>query len=255
MNATQKTVIKSTKEMPEWFDINKYSDVQLSLSDWLNQLMVRKWCYLDLENKAAGEKYETHRLESLINNGILSLESNLYLGGLLNSPPIDGRYFIRKLEDISHQHISQCENGDQIASFTGKARFNSMGFNHIMFLAFDADVPNELLLAEFKNFLKEREAIKGKLKRITDADVNRWVKNRVLAYIDLDLWAIHENVEFFDNVLGQSLFPDEYDVVLPERIRKTIKPLALELMELSTLKALEAEAWLEQHASNERHEI
>jgi len=72
----------------------------------------------------------------------------------------------------------------------------------------------------------------------TQRDLNEWIQKRVLPYIDLKILAEYYNVNLTLTAAGRILFPDEYYVDLGERIRKTVKPLAEELLKDSSMYAL-----------------
>ena len=72
----------------------------------------------------------------------------------------------------------------------------------------------------------------------TTIDLQRWVKLKVLSYIDLILISSYEGKTLTQNMLGRVLFPDDYDIDVTERIRQSVKPLADSLLDIHTLEAI-----------------
>ena len=70
-------------------------------------------------------------------------------------------------------------------------------------------------------------------------DFKKWTEYCVLGFIDLTIWSKFENIKITDNIMGQSLFPDEYNVDLAEKIRKTIRPLSQKLLSYPVINTLQ----------------
>ena len=60
----------------------------------------------------------------------------------------------------------------------------------------------------------------------------------LLPYLDLTIWAGYENAEITQNLMGQILFPDEIEVAIPDRVRRTIHEKAFFLVNPETTNAL-----------------
>lgn len=93
----------------------------------------------------------------------------------------------------------------------------------------DLHATDEKIIADFTKWLS---AARDQLKLITPRkkfsknEFSVWSKNCILPYLDLTAWARANDVEITQQLLGTSLFPDEYDVNLAERVRKVIAPMA-----------------------------
>jgi muconolactone delta-isomerase len=88
---------------------------------------------------------------------------------------------------------------------------------------------DEQIKKDFAHWLTHyRQAInyQHKEKLFTQVDFDYWVEYGVIPYLDLVLIAKIEGKKITRNKLGRLIFPDEYDVDLVERIRKTTKPTA-----------------------------
>jgi len=96
------------------------------------------------------------------------------------------------------------------------------------------------LVEDFRQWLRDKHAArrdelhKRKSKKefrrdLTTQDFKKWGHNRVLAYIDLELFCRLSNKSLTDSTLGELLFPSDDngpDVDPTERIRDTVAPLA-----------------------------
>ncbi len=85
------------------------------------------------------------------------------------------------------------------------------------------------LIDEFTKWIKlakEAQGIKVPKRSLSSEDLNGFAKHKVLAYLDLTYWAAAYGYYISNQTLGLALFPDEYDVVLSDRIRKVVLPLA-----------------------------
>ena len=101
--------------------------------------------------------------------------------------------------------------------------------------------PDEFILEDFKRWLSFQRRYSGftsRIKKIEKKDFDDWSEKKVLAYIDLMIWQNLTSTVFTQQQIGEALFPNEIGVSLGERIRKTIKPLAEELLEKRMLENL-----------------
>ncbi len=125
-------------------------------------------------------------------------------------------------------------------------------------LRININATDEQLISDFKGFLDEvrkivllpkRTTARGKTfgrKNFTSADFRKWSSLQILAYLDLTAWARFTNKQLTHHMLGEVLFPNEYDVDLTERVTKTVKPLAEFLTSRSGIEALAAQEYSEQ---------
>jgi hypothetical protein len=111
-----------------------------------------------------------------------------------------------------------------------------------VYLSIDIAASEARLMEEFQAFIRDE---KRKLnlssmssRKFGRAERKRWHQNRVLPYLDLILWFGFKRVPITQQEIGVLLFPDELNVALSERIRKTLKPLADEVMSDQFLYAL-----------------
>lgn len=96
----------------------------------------------------------------------------------------------------------------------------------------------EWLAAKRAEMKAHKSRINPRRRKFSSADYRRWHKNRVLAFIDLELFAHHLELSLTDEFLGDTLFPTLH-IGRSERVRKTVRPLAKWLMTPAIIDALE----------------
>ena len=108
-------------------------------------------------------------------------------------------------------------------------------------LTVELNATDEQLKVDFEIWLKQQRETKSikREKMFTDKDIAKWRNNKILPYLDLTLIARAEGIKLTQHALGKMLFPEEYDVDLTERIRRTIKPMADLLLSTDYRNALE----------------
>lgn len=88
---------------------------------------------------------------------------------------------------------------------------------------------DEKITDDFASWLagmRQRRAMELPKRRIQGNDLANWAKYQLLAYLDLTFWAMVNDCEITNQVLGVALFPNDYEVALSDRVRKVVTPLA-----------------------------
>jgi hypothetical protein len=101
------------------------------------------------------------------------------------------------------------------------------------FVKVNLHASEEQLISDFANWLvetKRRRGIDVPKRRISLPDLQEWARFKVLPYLDLMLWARAHRRTISHQVMGLALFPDEFEVVLSDRVRKVVAPLAHKLV-------------------------
>ena len=133
-------------------------------------------------------------------------------------------------------------------------------YSRRLYLSVDGDAPERELVEQFTQALRDHkariEADTSKKAKVTarKSDFMLWVRNQVLPYIDLTQWARVNGTALPNHKLGEILFPDECEVSLEERVRKSIKPLAKKLISESFCRSIHAQSigiW----PMSERHSV
>jgi Family of unknown function (DUF6387) len=109
-------------------------------------------------------------------------------------------------------------------------------------LEVDMFAPDDMIIDDFRKWLKAaRENFDLPAKPLfTPAQINKWSKNQILPFIDLTIWADLQSVKIPNAVMGNALFPGEFDVSLPDRIAKVVRPMAKRLTRMSVVAAMES---------------
>ncbi|ENR1380707.1 TPA: DUF6387 family protein [Yersinia enterocolitica] len=115
-----------------------------------------------------------------------------------------------------------------------------LGLNQRVWAEIDVNTPDEILIEAFKNWLKEAK----KMPVFTDKDIpyhllsegvmksnhiKKWYSLRVLAYLDLKIYALISGVRITMKQYGDILYFDEFDIDATEKVRKTLIPLVNEI--------------------------
>lgn len=128
---------------------------------------------------------------------------------------------------------------DRFMSETGKK--SPTGFFHI---AVHLLATNEQIVSDFQRWLREtRQAygVPAPKKNFSKSVLHRWVEHRLLPYLDLHLLHTFLGDEFPAVKAADMIFPDMRGTVGEDKIRKTVKPQALELISDEMMLALQAE--------------
>ncbi len=115
---------------------------------------------------------------------------------------------------------------------------NTSGEVHV---TVDLYASEEKLVDDFRRLVRETRVAMGipnLQKRFTHSDFAEWHQYRVLAYLDLAAWAEIHGVRISQQAVGVALFPDEYNIGLADRVRKTVDPLARVAVAPSSIEAL-----------------
>jgi hypothetical protein len=87
--------------------------------------------------------------------------------------------------------------------------------------------------AEYIKVMKQKYSLVDEQSSLLrESAFKKYHKHRVLPYIDLMLWFEYKEVSITHQQMGLILFPNQYDKPLDDRIRRTVKPLAEELLSL-----------------------
>jgi hypothetical protein len=243
-----------------WFDLNKYDSVEsFDIDDWFYQLDKRRVIHkfskeipetierLGVSRWKNVNRIAMKRIASIKDNPILTYEKLKRRALSVR----DASYFDLHLASYTNQSLANVFNlsEDEWGYEMGKTPIVSKPqkgscFDRAM-LTIDVGATDEQLMNDFSQWLKNHRTItkyKVREKRFTPKDFEKWISNKVLPYLDLTLIANAEDKQLTQNTVGRLLFPNEYNVDLTERIRRSVKPLAELLIDNKTLEALNYQA-------------
>ena len=223
-----------------WFNLWKYDDqIKFDSSDWFNQLHKRS-CI-----KLFGKKYPelAKKLINSIKEGPLlnDKESSSFKSSVRDAQFIDllragcENNQIRDFYTLSSEEMHLVEN-DFLVPKNENPKILS---NPI--LAIDLGVSDEQLKRNFSEWLGEQRnnsEFNLRKRMYKRNDFLRWIRLRVLPYLDITLILNFEGKSLTLSQLGNILFPDEYDMDPTQRVRQTLRPLAESLLTNESLMAL-----------------
>lgn len=244
-----------------WFDLNKYTAVEtFDIDDWHLQLDKRqmihlfakenpdtlkrigesRWEYINGRAKIfiASIKENPIFIEEKRKNSVLSVRdtdlNDLHLATYTNNNLEKALY---SLKDIFGHNA-----GRELVLPKSKTK---SAYGNTAMLTIDLSATDEQLKKNFSEWLKTQRTITQytiREKQFTSKDFEKWINNKVLPYLDLTLIANAEDIQLTQNKLGRLLFPDEYNIDLTERIRRSVKPLAEWLLDKKTVEAIRIQA-------------
>ncbi|MGY1408358.1 DUF6387 family protein [Luteimonas sp. A611] len=129
---------------------------------------------------------------------------------------------VRRLEDLSATPFSAAL-ADAIAAHGDKE-----GVSPRWLLSLDTSAPDQILVNDFRAWLKAHRQAVGRQEGLSAADLRKWAQHRVLPYIDLRLLTqLAGDADIATNAwMGNRLFSDLADVDVAEKVRKTTAPIA-----------------------------
>ncbi len=257
--------ISKRGHLPAWFNLKRYECTSIfSLHQWTHELEERgrllSWSKSDDLVFEEGDLLK--RFDTILKN----LGKNKFDSMVIQGEPknIDDEYFnvgsssVSPLNYVLARTLMQdVKKKEQLDKIVKKSLFSSLydlgneatkpienhlddGFemSHVIV---NMMAPDEFILEDFKRWLSFQRRYSGftsRIKKIEKKDFDDWSEKKVLAYIDLMIWQNLTSTVFTQQQIGEALFPNEIGVSLGERIRKTIKPLAEELLEKRMLENL-----------------
>ncbi|MBU9440328.1 DUF6387 family protein [Burkholderia multivorans] len=267
-------------DLPSSFDISKYDAcAAFGIGDWYNNLMYRalrksmfenhKDYYYDELNKSVeyllinpivptrkirdGDGFSKNVFRSQVRDQtameLLFGGWSLEVYGDRAQKYIDAHAIIQ--EDMNgetkNSNYDAAKNAHEVLDVPAWKMLTDLGVDLSGEVAVNVDLfsSEEKLVADFKAWLRATRTalnvpdLKG---RFDQSDFDRWHRNRILAYLDITLWGKVKGARLTNQIIGVALFPNEYNVSLAERIRKTVAPEALAAYSTPYLEALMSQA-------------
>ena len=251
-----------------WFDIGKYDALkEMKLDWWSGGLMLRAILRSMAKQQSRHTEIDGKMLNMVITNPVPTDITPKYRGAILSKgfssvydrtsyDVFSDRYALdnENLADIREAGERFYEQMEIEKKFLSRPKIldesfddalTNRGFtdqNRVRQVNVDIAATDEQLILDFKEWLsKKREVtcIRPPSKNLSEKDMNEWIKHRVLALIDIDIFCLYTNTTISNAVVGALLFPEEFDVDLSERIRKVVRPLARTLTAHGFIGALD----------------
>lgn len=259
--------MRSDRFDTSWFDLKKYEKLsELDLMGWCSQLEFRQYVNdhgSDDDNKDYVENWlrrikQKPILESYVDDrqktqqelypfntySVWSLSAMEAWGGGTDSR-LDYVWQACEMENAYIPTKEQARLVQTPIDFLFKANGIDKDiymFNHVVV---DLEATDAQIMRDFRHWLTEyRKAIgyESSKKSFTETNLSEWMSNKLLPYIDLTLTAKLERKSITQAEIARLIFPDESNIDLVERLRRTIKPKAEWLIKAATVAAINAQA-------------
>ena len=267
---------------PEWFDLSNYDVCSTwALGDWAQAVGLRSFLIQlaeDHQNHPSGDHWRHVILQHVGSNAqlptcqedddendepaalpprksvaALSLEEATFIHHRFRDS-LENRDCAILSEEDAKLLIKTPEDSPFANDVYDETLFKKLGYEVAAELYFthvtvDLSAPDEILFEDFKHYVEtERARLNwhSRTKRFSPRDFQDWHQNRLLPFLDLTLWARAKEVKLTNADIAEILFPDEYDVDLVSRVRRTVKPKAELLVSDAIVDALHAQEAIEQ---------
>lgn len=101
----------------------------------------------------------------------------------------------------------------------------------------DLTADNQTLIEQFKSVLQyARKISEIEPVTFTEAKSRTWAENKILPYLDMEIWMVENNIHITQSVLGSWLFPGSLEPA--EKIRKGPKQHAHRVCTMGTISSL-----------------
>jgi hypothetical protein len=262
--------LSGSSELPADFDIGKYDATRtFQIEDWVVNLEMRVFCAFLTSLASTGEEPQEVAIafaENVLRNPIYpstkileypELNKNVRRAHVRDMEVLEAlcfdRMYMGEALEKYYKAFDKMDKGEE--SHEDKALLRvpiwkvhrSLDINDSaeVYVTVDLRGTEQKITADFVTWLRQiRESRNIRLpeKRLDDSDFKDWAQFGVLPYLDLTNWATVHGKSITQQVLGVALFPDELDVTLSERIRKTVRPLASGIAHETFTDALRSQA-------------
>ncbi|ATG89129.1 hypothetical protein MKLM6_0857 [Methylomonas koyamae] len=157
---------------------------------------------------------------------------------LKNAPDIFHEY-LEIEKNSSENAFSLSLKNKELESFLYQNQSNLFSYQEA-YLSINLHANDEQIIDDFRHWLSNiRELVnkKSAKKDFCESDFNEWAEYKVLPYIDLKIWSMLCERKITQSMIARALYPDEYEIDITERIRKTTKKKADWLMRGSVIDA------------------
>lgn len=239
--------ITSVKGLPPEFNLEKYSALEgLSVEDFLNQVDARGCLWM---SRIHGNEKYLQEIKKILLNPIVSRTEAM---------EVDAPYSMRSVSmttvGCTLSIIDDLRRAGDAVSDAVQAGIKTDAQHQIIDSPVDifSDWPettarinidlyhsDEQILDDLRQLLPVIRKTKGVpygAKDLKLPEIKKAIENRVIPYLDLEIWAEITGVKITQNTMGNALFPDTPDIDTTEKIRRTVRPLAHEVMKHGWLR-------------------
>lgn len=247
------------KRVPDWFDVRKYTSAsELDTAGWWIQFHKRQEIYRAQAKKNTHNQYLIDEfVRAILDNPIFETDpSHFFMMRHIHGRPLNYISLRSASPSDIFDHASDLDEHapmaraahrmDLIAALLDEEvqairenpfdlLMKSRGIESLRWCTLMANLnaTDEQLERDFKSWLAEaREllAVPSPRREFSPVEFNRWINAAVLPYFDLTFWASANDFKFTQATLANAIFPDEFDVDLTEKLRKTTIPMTNEII-------------------------
>jgi len=249
-----------------WFNLEKYSGLEkLDLVGWRNQIIHRQCLeealHYDQVDDGAFWGHIVAKIKSspVIEESLAGIKLEDEAGSLggLEKPEISSGYPFNtvsvKSTSVSAMLFNQSINKDIVNEGISNEEMNMpydvflSNRDHLVDKAnvtIDIFATDEQIKQDFNHWLKfhrKKWNLENKKLAFSQENFTKWIKWRLIPYLDLKLISIYENKELSLVDIAGLLYSHEYSVDIVERVRRTTKVQAERLINGQTDLAMQAQ--------------
>jgi len=212
--------------IPPEFDLAKYRTLSdATIEDWNYNFSARFIVHLDMID--AEDSIDPKISKGYFDDALNKLEHYIFLGDIRTHPKYTKRTAIHpsvnplQVDDVIDRHLKLIP---KLQVEAGKVTLLNVNL-------YESDA---VLIEDFKQWLqfeREKKEVEPLRNHYSDARIRRWHQFRVLAYLDISLWHKLNDITCTNGQMALLLYPDDTSGIGAERIRKTTKPMASEVMD------------------------
>jgi len=248
-----------------WFDLSKYDSVrEFTIFDWYIQLasrlcfkkpnnfvamgMVDDCIWLENTNDPSDREHQKFDIGLKKNNKYYFekikkepiIRTNLTVGSLplfsdgiqYPVPVVRGA----KIGDVYHMDDIRKQLNETIEECFERPLLHDDESINMGLISINFNAPESLIIEQLKKIVKNK---KSGHKLFSDSDMRGWEDLCILPCIDLLIYVEMNDVSIEHNIIGQLLFPDTYNIALPDRVRRSVLPKAKKLLTVKTVLSME----------------
>jgi hypothetical protein len=248
------TKIESVRDLPEWFDIEKYNGCEsFRAADWYQALFFRfsLFQYMEcIDHPEIGESIKRDLFSVRANPlNLLSLV-NAPFSNLKFMPPVSTLTFGRLLEQCRIERVVDRVSSARRELFASDLMRHNIPtsidempllLSRFEAVTVDLGATDSVILESFRLWLKDARSSRPEIKTSRNKPAyGNWARYGLLPYLDLWLWEKETGDNIPDKVISSALSRNGYDAG-EGNVRKTVGKWARDLMQdLSALHALAA---------------
>jgi len=216
--------------IPPEFDLAKYRTLSnASIESWDYNFSARFFVHADIVDPIVPKITRGY-----LNDILERLEHYIFFGDITTHP----KYTKRSKMHPSINPLQVDYVVDQYSKLIPKLQGSAGKETLLNVNLYESDA---VLIEDFKQWLqveRDKKEVEPLRNHYSEAKMRRWHEFRVLAYLDISLWHKLNNITCTNGRMALILYPDDASGIGAERIRKTTKLMADEILNKQLYKLL-----------------